>query len=88
MVKMYEICEGTFVPEECCTFHEPPEGGGHGLSVSGNDIAHLLDALINFVPRNMEGKFNGYARLTGAGREPGNPGRKKAKYATAREAWP
>ena len=32
MVKMYEICEGTFVPEECCTFHEPPEGGGHGLS--------------------------------------------------------
>ncbi len=53
MVKMYEICEGTFVPEECCTFHEPPEGGGHGLSVSGNDIAHLLDALINFVPRNM-----------------------------------
>ena len=53
MVKMYEICEGTFVPEECCTFHEPPEGGGHGLSVSGNDIAHLLDALMNFVPRNM-----------------------------------
>lgn len=84
MVKMYKICEGTFVPEECCTFHEPPEGGGEPVSDDeklpcGQGCSGLCEECV------IQKVFNGYARLTG---QAGGQGAQaeKARYAPAREA--
>ncbi len=84
MVKMYEICEGTFVPEECCTFHEPPEGGGEPVPDDeklpcGQGCSGLCEECV------IQRVFNGYARLTGQAGSQGTQA-EKAKYAPAREA--
>lgn len=84
MVKMYEICEGTFVPEECCTFHEPPEGGGEPVPDDeklpcGQGCSGLCEECV------IQKVFNSYARLTGQAGSQGNQA-EKAKYAPAREA--
>lgn len=64
MVRMYEICEGMFVPEECCTFREPL--GGIGEAVPDDEKLPCGKACGGVCEECViQEVFNSYARLTG-----------------------
>lgn len=64
MVEMYEICEGMFVPKECCTFKEPLRSGGEMVADDtglpcGDGCSGVCEGCI------VQEVFNDYASLTG-----------------------